>query len=73
MNVCSLNINGLAEREEELRLYVKAREPDVLFLQETKTRSSELKFHLNYPGGVKQHYEYELGGTRLSFDRVKIS
>ena len=50
MKVSSLNINGLVEKEDELRLFVKEHKPDILFLLETKTRSSELKFRLNYPG-----------------------
>ena len=50
MNVCSLNINGLEEKEEEVRLFIKSGIPDIIFLQETKTRRDTFKNDFNYPG-----------------------
>ena len=50
MKVFSLNINGLEEREDEIRLFVQNTDPDVVLLQETKTRVDTLRVKLNYPG-----------------------
>ena len=50
MNIYSLNINGIKERTEELETFLGHDEPDIVLLQEVKTRKSELKERLNYPG-----------------------
>ena len=51
MEVYSLNVNGLNdERIEELRTFLKARRPAILFLQETKRRSDKVNEKLYFPG-----------------------
>ena len=50
MNVCSLNINGLTEKLEEVKTFLEEEGPDILFLQETKTRSSEFNERINQEG-----------------------
>ena len=45
-----MNINGLEEKEEELKLFLEKGQPDIVFLQETKTRCDKLNKRLNFPG-----------------------
>ena len=55
MKLCSLNINGLAGKEGELGYLIRECDPDIIFLQETKTRSTELNDRPRY-AGFKEHY-----------------
>ena len=55
MRLFSLNINGLEGKEEELGIFINDENPDIIFLQETKTRSSEFHQRPDYPG-YSEHY-----------------
>ena len=53
MNIYSLNINGLSEKHEELRVFLDDKTPDILFLQETKTRSTEFNDRIDHTGVLR--------------------
>ena len=55
MKMYSLNINGMVGKEDEIKLFVRDIEPDIFFLQETKTRSTEFKSRLKI-NGYMEHY-----------------
>ena len=55
MRLFSLNINGLEGKEMELGVFVQEEHPDIIFLQETKTRSSEFHQRPNF-NGYSEHY-----------------